>query len=152
MASCCLLPTRSVYQVCHGVGCCVKDGSCFSSTLECDIQWIVLMEYLTISTNVRRYQTHYQWHFLSWRQRIGAHALCMQQNPTDAALLTSFLLNHAPPWTAPRWTRWLQDLGSHTAAWVWVMSQKRLKKPNGNLLIQHLSEKNVIYVFPRFAR
>jgi len=24
-------------------------------------QWTVLMRYLTISTNVRRYQTHYRW-------------------------------------------------------------------------------------------
>ena len=28
-----------------------------------------------------------------------------------------------PP-TAPSWTHWLQDSGSHTAAWVWVVSQK----------------------------
>jgi len=28
--------------------------------------------------------------FLSVRQRIGAHALCMQHSPTAAALLTSF--------------------------------------------------------------
>jgi len=34
--------------------------------------------------------------FLSGRQRIGAHALCVQQSPTAAALSTSFLLNHAP--------------------------------------------------------
>jgi len=34
--------------------------------------------------------------FLSWRQHIGAHALCMQHSPTAAALSTSFLLNYAP--------------------------------------------------------
>jgi len=34
--------------------------------------------------------------FLSIRQRIGAHALCVQHSPTAAALSTSFLLNHAP--------------------------------------------------------
>jgi len=34
--------------------------------------------------------------FLSGRQRIGAHALCVQHSPTAAALSTSFLLNHAP--------------------------------------------------------
>jgi len=54
------------------------------------------------------------------RQRIGA--LCVQQSPTTATLSTSFLLNHAP--TAPSWTHWLQDLESHTAAWLWVVSQK----------------------------
>jgi len=34
--------------------------------------------------------------FLSERQRIGAHALCVQHSPTAAALSTSFLLNHFP--------------------------------------------------------
>jgi len=34
--------------------------------------------------------------FLSGRQRIGAHALCVQHGPSNAALSTSFLLNHAP--------------------------------------------------------
>jgi len=35
----------------HGVGRCVKVGSCSSSSLS-ESQWIVLMGYLTISTNV----------------------------------------------------------------------------------------------------
>jgi len=35
--------------------------------------------------------------FLSGRQRIGAHALCMHHGPSNAALSTSFLLNHDPP-------------------------------------------------------
>jgi len=34
--------------------------------------------------------------FLSGRQRIGAHALCMQHSPTAVALSTSFLLNRGP--------------------------------------------------------
>jgi len=40
-----------VNQVCHGVGRCVKDGSCSSSSLS-ESQWTVLMIYLTISTTV----------------------------------------------------------------------------------------------------
>jgi len=56
--------------------------------------------------------------FLPGRQRIGAHALCVQRSPTAATLSASFLLNHAP--NSPE--HWLQDLRSHTAAWV--MSQK----------------------------
>jgi len=40
-----------VNQVCHGVGRCVKDGSCSSSRLS-ESQWTVLMGYLTICTNV----------------------------------------------------------------------------------------------------
>ena len=73
------------------------------------------------STNVRRYPTHHRWHFyLSGRQCTGAHALCMQHSPTAAALSTSFLLNHV--YNSPK--HWLQDLGSHTAAWVQVLNQK----------------------------
>jgi len=59
--------------------------------------------------------------------------------------------------TAPSWTHWLQDLGSHTAAWVWVVKSKRLKKSSsdwlnsGNPLIQRLSE-NAIFVFLRFCQ
>jgi len=40
-----------VNRVCHGVGRCVKDGSCSSSSLS-ESQWTVLTGYLTISTNV----------------------------------------------------------------------------------------------------
>jgi len=58
------------------------------------------MGYLTISTNVRCYQTHHTMthitFFLSERQRTGVHALCVQHSPTAAALSTSGLLNHAP--------------------------------------------------------
>jgi len=66
--------------------------------------------------------------FLSGREH-GAHALCVQYSPTTAKLSTSFLLNHdpTPQQTAPSWTHWFQDLGSHTAAWVWVVSQKDWK-------------------------
>jgi len=48
-----------VNQVCGGVGRCVKDGRCFSSSLS-ESQWTVLMGYFTISTNVRHYRTHYR--------------------------------------------------------------------------------------------
>jgi len=61
--------------------------------------------------------------FLSGRQRIGAHALCMQHSPTAAALSTSFLLNHAPSNSAEL-NAVITRLGSHTAARVWVVSQK----------------------------
>jgi len=101
-------------------------------------QWIVLMGYLTVSTNVRRYQTHHRWHFfLSGRQRTGAHALCVQHSPTAVALSNFFLLNHVP--NISSWTHWLQDLGSHIAAWVWVVSQKdwRSQGVTGWILAMH---------------
>jgi len=82
------------------------------------------MGYLAISTNVRRYQTHHTWHFFCFQEDIAlVHCAC--NSPTAAAISTSFLLNHAPTLLiVPSWTHWLQDLGSHTAAWVWVVSQK----------------------------
>ena len=91
------------------------------------------------------------------QQRIGAHALCVQHSPTTAALSTSFLLNHATP-NSPElnWTHWLQDLGCHTAAWVWVMSQKdwRNQEATGWILAMHwysIWVKNAIFVFPRLS-
>jgi len=33
-------------------------------------QWTLLMAYLTISANVRRYQTHHRWHFFSFRKTV----------------------------------------------------------------------------------
>jgi len=188
-------------------------------------QWTILMGYLSISINVRLYQTYHRWHFffqedsVIWdgtvkrllisyfigsnnsakkyqnaftcvkvitHQRwdvfwdtvgpkwiwwstteckplvyhvlypilfvIGAHALYMQHRPTAAALSTPFSWTMPPP-TALSWTHWLQDLDSHTAACVWVVSQKdwRNQGATGWILIQHLSE-NAIFVFPRFAR
>jgi len=105
-----------VYQVWHSVGCCVTDGSC-SSSLERKLMDSIngLSYYLNKCQTLSN--TSQMTFFLSGRQRIGAHALCVQHNRTAAALSTSFLLNHARSWM-----HWLQGLGSHTAAWV--MSQK----------------------------
>ena len=47
-----------VHQVCHGVGRCVKDGSCSSSSLS-ESQWTVLMGYLTISTNQTQHRRQF---------------------------------------------------------------------------------------------
>jgi len=84
-----------VNKVCHGVGRCVKDGSCSLSSLS-ESQWTVLMGYLTISTNVDAIK-----HitddviFLSGRQRTGA--LYMLHSPTAAVLSTN---------TAFEWKMW----------------------------------------------
>jgi len=64
-----------ISQVCHGVSRCVKGGSYFRQAWS-KSQWTVLMGYLTISTNVRRYHTHHKSQlFLSRRQSTGA--LCV---------------------------------------------------------------------------
>jgi len=78
-----------VNQVCHGVGRCVKGESCSSSSLS-ESRWTVLMEYLTISTNVRRIDAIIHItddNFSFRRQRSGA--LCVQNSPTAAELLTN---------------------------------------------------------------
>jgi len=58
-----------VGQVCHAVSRCVKDMGVVLRQAWSKSQWTVLMGYLTISTNVRRYQTHHRRQFLSGRQR-----------------------------------------------------------------------------------
>jgi len=85
------------------------------------------------------------------RQRTAA--LCVQHNPTPAALSASSL-ESCPhqPFGLNALITWFMELYSI----VRVVSQKRLKKLNswlnsGNALIQHLSE-NAIFVFLRFAR
>jgi len=107
-----------VNQVCHYVSRCEKDGSCSSSSLR-ESQWTVLMGYLTISTNVRRYQTHHRWQFfLSGRQRTGA--LCVQRSPTAAALSIN---------TAFEWNMWFSCfpvLPGSAEAQVWSGILKHL--------------------------
>jgi len=111
------------------------------------------MRYRTVSANVRRYQTHQRLHFfLSWRQRIDAHALCIQHSPTAAALSTSFLLNYVPQQLELNalTTRFRESYSSVSMS----HESKRLKKSrsdwlnSGNALIQHLSEKMRFSCFP----
>jgi len=47
--------------------------------------------------------------------------------------------NYTTPPTVPSWTHWLQNLGSHTAARVWVVSQKdwRNQAATGRNLVTH---------------
>ena len=64
-----------VNQVCHCVGRCVKDRSCSSSSLR-ESQWTVLVGCLTISMNVRRYQTHHRWQFFFQEDSALVHCAC----------------------------------------------------------------------------
>jgi len=52
------------------------------------------------------------------------HRAC---NTVQLLQRSRFRLSGTMPPTPPRWMHWLQDLGSHTAAWVWVVSQKDWK-------------------------
>jgi len=66
-----------------------------------------------------------------------------------------FSLTMSP--TAPSWTHWLQDLGSHAAAWVRVVSQKDWRNQGATdwILAMHwysIWVKNAIFMFFGFAR
>ena len=144
--------TLYVYQVCHGVGRCVKDGSCSSSSLE----WKLMDSINGLPYYLNKCQTlsitSQMTLFFKEKKRIGAHTLCLQHIPT-ATHSTSFLLNHAR--TVLSWKHWLYGLGSHTAAWVVRQKTEEIK--------QRLVEfcqctdtafkwKNAIFVFPCSAR
>jgi len=88
--------TFYVYQVCNGVGQCGKDGSCSSSSLEWKLMNSISGIFYCLNKCQTLSKTSQMTFFLSGRQRIGAHALCVQHSATAAALSTSFLLNHAP--------------------------------------------------------
>jgi len=88
-------------------------------------QWTVLMGYLTISTNVRRYQTHHRWHFFCQEDSalVRMHCACNTVQLLRRSRLP-FSWTMRPQQTVPSWAHSLQDLRSHGAAWVWVVSQK----------------------------
>jgi len=78
--------------------------------------------------------------------------LCLQHNPTAAALLTSFLLNHAP--NSPELNALITRLRE---SYISVSMSSESKRPtisrsdwlnSGSALIQHLSEKCDFRVFP----
>jgi len=64
-----------------------------------------------------------------------AYELCLQHSPNAAVPSNSFLLNHVP--NSSKY--WLQDLGSHTAAWVRVLSQKDWRNQGATswILVMH---------------
>jgi len=53
-----------------------------------------------------------------------AHWCFVRATQSNCYSAPDFLFSEPCPRKAPSWTHWLQDLGSHTAAWVWVVSQK----------------------------
>jgi len=70
--------------------------------------------------------------FLSGRQRIGAHALCVQHNPTAAALSTSFLLYHAP--NSPELNALIARFRESYSSVSMSHESKRLKKSSSDWL------------------
>ena len=120
-------------------------------------QWTVLMGYLAISINIWHYQTHHRWQFFSFRNTVHWRTLCanalsfwkkknvicdvrtLHATQSNCCGALDFLSNEPCSPTVPSWTHWLQDLGSHTAAWIWVASQKdwRNQGATGWILATH---------------
>jgi len=78
--------TLCLNQVCDGVGHCVKDGSCSSSSLR-ESQWTVLVGCLTISINVDATKHITYVNFSFRKQRTSA--LGIQHSPIAAVLSTN---------------------------------------------------------------
>jgi len=147
--------TRYVYQVCHGVGRCVKDESCSSSSME----WKSMDCINGISYYLNKCQTlsnTSQMTFFSFRKTAHWCACIVRATQSNCCGSLEFLSPEPCPPTAPSWTRWLQDVGSHTAASVWVMSQKDWRHGVTSwILVMHwysIWVKNAIFVFSCFAR
>ena len=144
--------TLYVYQVCHGVDRCVKDGSCSSSSLE----WKLMDSINGLPYYLNKCQTlssTSQMTFFSWKQRIGAHTLCVQHSSTAKVLSTSFLLNHAPnsPELNALIIRFRESYSS--------MSRETKTEEIKQRLVEFcqctntaFKWKNVIFAFPCFAR
>ena len=122
--------TLYVYQVCHGVGRCVIDGSCSSSSLE----WKLMDSANGISYYLNKCQTlsnTSQMTFSSVRKTAHWCTCSVRATQSNCYGALDFLSPEPRPPTAPSWTHWLHDLGSHRAAWVWVVSQKDLRNRGG---------------------
>jgi len=75
--------------------------------------------------------------FLSGRQRIGAHALCVQHSSTAAVLSTSFLLNHSRQ--QPELNALITILRESCSSVSRPMSSesKRLKKSGSDYIVEY---------------
>jgi len=81
------------------------------------------MGHRTTSTNVRRCYTHHRWHFFFQQGSALVHMHCAY-NTVQLLRRSRLPFSWTMPLTALSSVHWLQDLGSHTAAWISVVSQK----------------------------
>jgi len=67
------------------------------------------------------------------------HWSIVHSTQSNVCSALDFLSPEPCPTKAPSWMHWLQDLGSHTASWVWVVSQKdwRNQATTGRILAMH---------------
>ena len=73
---------------------------------------------LNTSTHQRRHS------FFSFKKTAHWCTCIVRATQSNCCGTLDFLSPEPFPPTAPSWAHWLQDLGSHTAVWVWVVIQK----------------------------
>jgi len=104
-----------VYQLCRGVSRCAKGESCSSSSLEWkSMNW--MLDAIKHNTDD-----------IFYSRKTAHRCTCIVRATQSNCCGALDLLSPGPcPPTAPSWTHLLKDLGSHRAAWVWVVSQKKI--------------------------
>ena len=130
-----------VSHVCHAVTCCVKMGVVLRRAWS-KSQWTVLTGYLTTSTNVRRYQTHYTPQmtiFLSERQRT-VHCACN----TVQLLQRSRLIQH---FSENRLSCFLVLPGGVEAKFIWggILKHLLIACFIGNISAKNISKSVHVY-------
>jgi len=115
-------------------------------------QWTVLMGYLTISTSVRRYQTHHRWHF-SFRKAAHWCTCIVRATQSNCCGAIDFLSPEPCPQQPCGLNALITRFRESYSSVSMSRESKRLKKSrsdwlnSGNALIQHLRE-NTIFVCP----
>ena len=128
-----------------------KNGSCSYQTWSGN-QWTLLLWYLTVSANIRCYQTRHGWQFcFSARQSNWATQSNWCSVNFQLPFSWSVVLQQSIAWL-----HWLQDLRSHTAARVWVASNKteEIKQrsvKSGDAIITAFEWKDEIFMLLRFS-
>jgi len=144
--------TLYVYQVCHGVGRCVKDESCSSSSLE----WKLMNCINWISYYLNKCQTLSNTSQMTFPSGRAHWCTCIVRATQSNCCGTLDFLSPEPCPQQPR-ALITRCIGSHTAAWVWVMSQKTEELTERRVEFWQCTDtafewKNAIFVFPHFAR
>jgi len=116
-------------------------------------QRMVLMGYLTISTNIRRYQTHHRWHFLFQDDSalVRMHCVC---NTVQLLRLSWLLFSWTMPPNSPKLNALITRFRESYSSVSMSCESERLKKSRSdwlnsvNALTQRLSEKMQFLCFP----
>jgi len=129
-----------VNQFCRGVGRCVKDGSCSWSSLEWKLMDSIngILYYLNKCQTPSHISQMTFFFFQEDSASVHMHCACNTVQLLQCSRLPFSWITGMLP-TVPSSAHWLQDLGSYTAPWVWVVSQKdwRNQEATGWILAMH---------------